>query len=1059
METAALLGVIVKVQGAVVAAGQLQAVEAAGAKAAMTLGRTSSATRAYSTASGVAARQTQAHTKAQDDHRKSTDRSTKATGGLTRKMAGFAPIAALAGAAVVGMGTQFDDSMQRIVSLVGVSQKQVNAWKGDIRGLAIETAKSPRELADALYFLTSAGLSNSDAFAALRISAKASSAGLGDMAKIADAVSSAMNAYGPKVMSAAKATDILVATAKAGKAEPEELASAMGRVLPIASQLGVVFTDVGGAVAQLSLKGLNAAESVTAVRQMLQAMLKPTKQAKELLASLGLSADDVRASLKQRGLLDTLMTLRKKLGGNTEALAVLFPQVEGLNGVLSMTAKGGEQAAKTIGNVERHTGLTSKAFEEAKTAGFRFRQLLAVLESAGGLLAGVLGKLIGFFADNRTALSALLVVLGMAGAGFLAFKVAAVTAALASGGLAGAFAAVTAAMMANPIFAVVAAVAALAAGLVILWNRCETFREVVISVFNAVKDFVEKWWRVLLAVMTGGLSLVVEAVIDNWDNVKRVTSAVWNVIKTVVLAVWSVLRDTAKVVFPVIKAVVTTAWDAIKAITSTVWKVISTVLGVAWSALSAAATTTFQAIKTVVTTAWNAVRTVTSTVWSAIRTALGAAWDGIKTVATTAWEAVKVAILTPIRAARDVLGDIWDGLKKGAKGAFDAIVGFATGFGDKVKNAITSAFTGVANLVIGFINTIIGVITRIPGVKIGKIPKLAKGGTIGRTVDTAGSAVQALARGGVVRRPMAIVGEEGPRHPEFVIPTNPAYRDRALGLYNRLGKELGVAGSHNDRMGGLGDSIGNAIRGPASAAAGLFSGGGGELFNLLKGGANALIKLLPGVGDLPGWLRGMGGYVLDKATEFIKDKVQGLVGTAGGAVSLDNVAKLAMEKFGLVVTSGFRPGDDGWHGQNRARDLAGPAGAMRAFAQFMLGLAPSLLELIHTPLGVGVKNGSVVPIASFGTDVMADHLDHVHIAMAMGGLLHRNGWVLDSYAKGTDWVPQTGPYLLHRGESVVNADDNRRRGDGPLVNIERFYAGGMSENTVAARLAWLADNA
>ncbi|HEV7949846.1 MAG TPA: hypothetical protein VGP24_08785, partial [Glaciihabitans sp.] len=48
-----------------------------------------------------------------------------------------------------------------------------------------------------------------------------------------------------------------------------------------------------------------------------------------------------------------------------------------------------------------------------------------------------------------------------------------------------------------------------------------------------------------------------------------------------------------------------------------------------------------------------------------------------------------------------------------------------------------------------------------------------------------------LQTGGVTRG-AALVGEGSKRFPEFVIPTDPAYRNTAKALYGRLGRTLGV---------------------------------------------------------------------------------------------------------------------------------------------------------------------------------------------------------------------------------------------------------------------------
>jgi hypothetical protein len=87
-------------------------------------------------------------------------------------------------------------------------------------------------------------------------------------------------------------------------------------------------------------------------------------------------------------------------------------------------------------------------------------------------------------------------------------------------------------------------------------------------------------------------------------------------------------------------------------------------------------------------------------------------------------------------------------------------------------------------------------------------------------------------------------------------------------------------------------------------------------------------------------------------------------------------------KFGLQVTSGLRPGDsDSYHGSGNAIDLAAPMtpegkAAMLRFAQYAAeNWGGQLEELIHTPLGYGIKNGvRVAPYAA------AEHYNHVHIA-------------------------------------------------------------------------------
>jgi len=64
----------------------------------------------------------------------------------------------------------------------------------------------------------------------------------------------------------------------------------------------------------------------------------------------------------------------------------------------------------------------------------------------------------------------------------------------------------------------------------------------------------------------------------------------------------------------------------------------------------------------------------------------------------------------------------------------------------------------------------------------------------GGTANTGGAGHQGLAVGGLVTRPMYLAGEEAPNHPEYVLATNPAYRQRNLKLWSAAGRELGVPG-------------------------------------------------------------------------------------------------------------------------------------------------------------------------------------------------------------------------------------------------------------------------
>lgn len=1099
MVPAAVLSVIVKAQGVRQANARLAALNTTGMKAARGVGGAAAATTAAGAAAGKAGGKFSGAGKQIGAAGTSSRKAAAAAGGLGGKLKGLGPMAALAGAAAAGLGTQFEDSMSRIEGLVGASSKQVDDWSSQLLKLGPQIGKSPRELADALFFVTSAGIKGTKAIDALTFSAKASAAGLGETEVVADAITSAMNAYGPKTMSAAKATDTLTSVVREGKLEASALSGAIGRVLPIAAEMGVKFEDVGGAVAHLSRSGASASEAITGVRGIMSKILKPTEAGKEALAGVGMSFDEVRKSLKQRGLLATLTTLRGKFGDNTEALGKVFEDVEALNAVLSLTNKGGKEAAKVFDGVADSAGATEKAFEASKTTGFRFRQALAFMEAQGAKLAKVLGNLIGFFAENKDAMTALLVVVGMLTTGFVAYKVATIAAAVSTGGLTTAMVALAVATRAHPLVALITVLAAVAAGLVILYKRSEAVRNIIDAVGGAFKaagkwivgaaewigDAAPKAFAAVKTAIDHGLLGPIPVIIKHWGAIKKFLGDAWswlkksatdafNAVLGVITGAWGAVRSVTGSVLSRVLAIITGAWSAVRTATRAAWDAIKTAvltpiraardilvtvvsgitsrLAAGWSTIKSAAATAWDAIRTAVLTPIRNARDTLVTVVTGITSRLGNGWSTIKAAASTAWDAIRGAILTPLRAARDAVSGIIDGAKNRLETGFGRIKTAVGTFGTSIKTTLSNAFKGAANGVIGFLNKIISAVNSIPGVPdVGKIPKLAQGGTVSRAGVQQGP--QMLARGGVVRRPTAIVGEEGPAHPEYVIPTNPSYRPRALKLMAGLSQKLGVPmdhvahyarggimgrrKAHRPGSGGPLDVVKDVVTAPIDLPLKAF-----------EQGAKFFLDKLPGVGSLPGWLKGTGKHVLKHVGKYIKDKAGNILGDgdSGGlgmfAGNLGAIAKLSIAKFGLSGGRGpgqaFRPGDPGWHGKNRARDISGPPDRMMAFARFVAGaFGKNLLELIYTPMGFSIKNGRrTAPYAQ------ADHYDHVHVAMKLGGMLSRMGFTGGSAPFGGSFggggvVP--GPtgvprrIVAHGGEVITPAAGGGTPSFGPVV--------------------------
>ncbi len=218
------------------------------------------------------------------------------------------------------------------------------------------------------------------------------------------------------------------------------------------------------------------------------------------------------------------------------------------------------------------------------------------------------------------------------------------------------------------------------------------------------------------------------------------------------------------------------------------------------------------------------------------------AWDGVKDIFRGAVKGVIGIVKTltaPIRSAAKAIGSL--------------LVNIFEGAWDKV----TDIFRGAANTLKSIVNWIISnVINRIPGVELDAI-----GGGVPDTA-TKDKGAQAAAIGGKITRPMAIVGEEAPTHPEYVLATNPAYRKRNIGLWQAAGKELGIPGfAEGGRM-------------------------GTDTLDAVKSASSYIGDLADAPYDrLPGFMSGTGDYIRDKFAAFIRDKVSSIVESAADVVT------------------------------------------------------------------------------------------------------------------------------------------------------------------------------
>lgn len=185
------------------------------------------------------------------------------------------------------------------------------------------------------------------------------------------------------------------------------------------------------------------------------------------------------------------------------------------------------------------------------------------------------------------------------------------------------------------------------------------------------------------------------------------------------------------------------------------------------------------------------------------------AWENIVRPVFTAWGNAINVLKNVFSTVFNWLKSAWDGLVLLFKVAVDKVRGHIE-FLKSGWEAMKASFSGVVNNVKTWIDKLVGWFNELKkrfnfsglfdGLKdafksavnwiIGKWNNLSFG--VGPFAANTPN-IPYLARGGMIAsQATAVVGEGRKGYPEYVIPTDPMYRDRALNLFAALGKSLGI---------------------------------------------------------------------------------------------------------------------------------------------------------------------------------------------------------------------------------------------------------------------------
>lgn len=282
-----------------------------------------------------------------------------------------------AGAAALKFATDLNAGMANTQSL-GLAQDRVVELKSEIQSMAVETGKATSDLADGLYQVVSAFGDSADTAEILRINAMAAAAGLATTTDAINLTSAVTKGYGDASAAAVQhASDLAFEAVKLGQTTFPELASSIGRVVPLAASLGVAQEELFAVMATGTGVTGSASEVSTQLRGVLQSLMAPTKSMTLLFQSLGYESG--AAMLQQLGLQKSIEAIVGAAESTGAPLQSYIGSIEGQTLALALAGPQAETFTQKLSAMQDVAGSSASAFDAQtkgiNAAGFTMQRL------------------------------------------------------------------------------------------------------------------------------------------------------------------------------------------------------------------------------------------------------------------------------------------------------------------------------------------------------------------------------------------------------------------------------------------------------------------------------------------------------------------------------------------------------------------------------------------------------------------------------------------------------------------------------------------------------------
>jgi len=219
-------------------------------------------------------------------------RNTVATVGAA--IATYLGVSAFVGA--VKGAANLEEGMSRVQAATGASKEEMAQLRQAAEGLE---DFGGTEAALALENLGKAGLSASDAIAALKPSADLAKAGTIGLGEASEALTQVVFGLGLSFKDSARVADVLAGGANATKTSVSGLTQALSYAAPTAKALGLSLETTVALLGQFAQGGIDAGRAGTALNGIMSQFLDPSSKFRAELAAAGISTDNFEKAIHQ----------------------------------------------------------------------------------------------------------------------------------------------------------------------------------------------------------------------------------------------------------------------------------------------------------------------------------------------------------------------------------------------------------------------------------------------------------------------------------------------------------------------------------------------------------------------------------------------------------------------------------------------------------------------------------------------------------------------------------------------------------------------------------------